>query len=351
MDELIEQDAINAMTSSDSDGDNDSYSDDDISTTPFHVAYDDMPGWCAYNGTDAFKIVLFLSVAVIPLGMFALAYSFRLWRAKVDVVSMYLENGMSVRGTVVERKSKRRMDYEGRTYHSHEIVVEYDPLFVACFVEEGRTEDEDDEGNNSNTGRDDNNADEKILMDNLRENGSINNCERTVYRKRLRVSKDTFHSAAFGSIRLLVLEDSRSSAFPVRELSSLQLNSGVCWVWCFGLIVIATLTQVVLHAACANLWYCWLASIVVAAVCAYLSLMCTRGVYRNFVDSILVGDTQEYEKNDVPKSIEGGCKGTRFTRLTRVHSEPVRTTTPVDEVKCAQSHSESFVLACPLVKI
>ena len=348
--DFMENDVFNAIDQSNNDSAvNGVYSDDNVNTTLFHVAYDSvLPRWCYYNGTDAFKIAIFLSIVVVPAGMFAWAYSFRMWKAKVDIVHRYLAHGMSVRGTVVGRQSKTRKDYEGRTYHSQEIVVEYEPMFVARLVEEDGNEDEGGECGSS--GIDDNACYNKTLVESPQGNGSIS-CGRIVYRKRIRVSKDTFHFAAFGSIRLLVLEDSRS-AFPARELAHLQLHSGVCWVWCFGLIVMASLIHVGLNAACAALWYCWLASILIASLSAYVTLKCTSGLYHNFIDSIVVGDTQKCEKDNLTSSNQGGTSKIRFTRLTRVQSEPAQTTTSANEVKCARfMQSENFVVACPLVKL
>ena len=96
--------------------------------------------WCRYVGKDAFKIAIFICVCICPLAIATFAYCYQLWRARIDIVKKYLEEGMSVRGIVVERNARTRTDLDGRSYKQHEIVVEYDPLFAACVVE-GENED------------------------------------------------------------------------------------------------------------------------------------------------------------------------------------------------------------------
>lgn len=304
--------------------------------------------WCRYVGRDAFKITIFICVCICPLAIVTFAYCCQLWRARVDIVKKYLEEGMSVRGIVVERKARTRTDLDGRSYKQHEIVVEYDPMFAACVVE-GENEDLEQEllqvvGEVGEQGK------ERFAGGGEAHASLVADQIGIMYRRRYtHVSRETFYKcAALGGVRLLVVGDARS-AYPVNEIVHLQQNSGVCWVWFFGLLVLASFEQVAVNASCAGSWHCWILALTIIGAEVYTGSLCTRHAYQDFVDSIVKGDSKDVGKiGSAPTS--SGPSG-RIPRLTRVQSEPTPSATSTQMSSTSHSKSQHFVVACPMVRL
>lgn len=305
--------------------------------------------WCRYNdGKDAFKITIFICVGICPLAIVTFAYCYQLWRARVDIVKKYLEEGMSVRGIVVERNARTRTDLDGRRYKQHEIVVEYDPLICARVVE-GENEDLEQELLHV-AGEVDEQEKDRFVGGGEAHASSVADQMGRMYRRRFtHVSRETFYKcAALGSARLLVVGDARS-AYPVNEIVHLQQNSGVCWVWFFGLLVLVSFGQVAVNASCAGTSYCWLIAFAIIGAEVYIGSLCTKCVYRDFVDSIVKGDSKDIGRiGSAPAS--SGPNG-RIPRLTRVQSEHTPSATSAQMSSASNSKSQHFVVACPMVRL
>ena len=304
--------------------------------------------WCRYVGKDAFKITLFICVCICPLVIATFAYCYQLWRARIDIVKKYLEEGMSVRGIVMERNARTRTDLDGRSYKQHEIVVEYDPLFAACVVE-GENEDLEQELLHGVGEVEEQEKDRFVGSAEAYASSVADQIGKMHRRRYTHVSRETFYKcAAMGSVRLLVLGDARS-AYPVNEIVHLQQNSGVCWVWFFGLLVLASFEKVAVNASCAGSWHCWLLAFTIIGAEVYTGSLCTRHAYRDFVDSIVKGDPKDISKvGSTPSS--SGPSG-RIPRLVRVQSEPTPSATSTQMSSASHSKSRHFVVACPMVRL
>lgn len=304
--------------------------------------------WCRHEGKDAFKVTVLICVCICPLAIVTFAYCCQIWRAKSDIVKKYLDEGMSVRGIVVERKARTRTDLDGRSYKQHEIVVEYDPLFAACVVE---GENEDVEQELLLVGGVEEQEKDRFVGGGEAHASSVADQIGTLYRRRYtHVSRETFYKcAALGSVRLLVVGDARS-AYPVNEIVHLQQDSGVCWVWFFGLLVMASFGQVAVNASCARSSYCWLMAFAIIGVEVYIGSNCTRRAYRDFVDSIVEGDSKDIDKIGRAPTLSGHSG--RIPLLARVQSEPTPITTAISPAtEASHSKSQHFVVACPMVKL
>ena len=112
--------------------------------------------------------------------------------------------------------------------------------------------------------------------------------------------------------------------------------------------------MVALNAACANTWYCWLIAMAIVGGEVYVASLGTKRVYSNFVDSIVLGDTQEIDKNSNGPGSTTRSTG-KFARLTRVHSEPAPVPDLTQQIlvgtETLHSKSQHFVVACPMVKL
>ena len=269
--------------------------------------------------------------------------------SRIDIVKKYLEEGMSVRGIVVERNARTRTDLDGRSYKQHEIVVEYDPLFAACVVE-GENEDLEQEQLIHGVGEVEEQEKDRFVGGAEAYASSVADQIGTMHRRRYtHVSRETFYKCvALGSAKLLVVGDARS-AYPVNEINHLQRNSGVCWVWLFGLLVLASFGQIAVNASCSGSWLCWLLAFTIIGAEVYTGSLCARHAYRDFVDSIAKGDPRDIRKvGNTPTS--SGASG-RIPRLTRVQSEPTPSATSTQMSSAPHSKSQHFVVACPMVRL